>query len=124
MEFTEKLNAGVSSLASTIKTGIDTCAAEGKILEQQKKIKQLTKEIGNLVVVKLDEGEEMSPEIMERYKAIVEIRDVIDELEKGKSNAGAPAAVCPKCGGKISDGMKFCGNCGADLTEAAAAVEE
>jgi hypothetical protein len=124
MEFTEKLNAGVASLANTIKTGIDTCAAEGKILEQQKKIKQLTKEIGNLVVVKLDEGEEMSPEIMERYEAIVEIRDAIDALEKGKSNAGAPADVCPKCGGKISEGMKFCGNCGADLTGVTASVEE
>jgi hypothetical protein len=118
MEFTDKLNEGVATLTNTVKSGVDTCLLEGKILDRKKKIRQLTKEIGNLAIVKLDEGEEMSPEIMERYSAIVEMRKEIADLEKGKDSANP---ICPKCGAKILEGMKYCGNCGASLE---AVVEE
>jgi ribosomal protein L40E len=114
MSFTGKLNEGVATIASTVKTGVDHCMLEGKILEQQKKIKQLTREIGNLTIFRLDEGEEMSPEIMERYSAIQEARNEIAELEKGKDG---DVSLCPKCGAKISAGMKYCGKCGAELSE-------
>lgn len=44
------------------KKGIfNKCRIDGKIAEQQKKIKVLTKEIGNLTVVRLEAGDEMCP---------------------------------------------------------------
>jgi hypothetical protein len=122
MNITEKLNEGVATLTSTVKSGVDTCVLEGKILDRQNKIKKLTKEIGNLAIFRLDAGEQMGSEIMERYSTISELRKEIEALENTK---GAPSAVCPKCGEKVSAGMSFCGKCGAELnTDDAAETEE
>lgn len=72
MDFTGRLNAGMTIFAQGMKNGADNCKLDGKIAEQQRKIKVLIKEIGNLAVVRLEAGDEMSPEIMERYSAIQE----------------------------------------------------
>lgn len=37
-------------------------------------------------------------------------------MQQGGQPAPAATAVCPKCGGAVAAGAKFCGNCGADLT--------
>jgi ribosomal protein L37AE/L43A len=118
MQFTDRLNEGVATVASTVKSGVDTCLQEGKILDKKKKIRKLTKEIGKLTVLRLDDGEGMAPEIMERYSAILEARREIEEIESGNDSS---VVVCPKCGAKVADGMSFCGNCGAEI---AADVEE
>jgi hypothetical protein len=124
MEFTDKFNEGVATVANTVKTGVDTCLLEGKILDRKKRIKKLTREIGNLAVINLDCGVEMSPEIMERYAAIKDIRAEIEEIESGKTSSND--VVCSNCGEKVADGMKFCGNCGSEVgaeSEAAAEAE-
>ena len=77
MKLTGKLNAGMVNFAKNMKTGVDNYKVDGKIAEQESRIKALRKEIANLVMVRLDAGDEMSPEIMERYAAIVEAREVI-----------------------------------------------
>ena len=85
MSFTESFNAKMADAAKLMKKGVDTCKVESKVAEQQLKIKTLTKEIGNLAVIKLDNDEELKcPEIIERYDAIVEARAKIDELKAGK----------------------------------------
>jgi hypothetical protein len=116
MEFTDKLNEGMATIAGTFRSGVGNARTEGKILEQKKRIKNLTREIGKLAVVKLDEGEEMTPAIMERYAAIIEARSEIEVLEKGRELTSEP--VCPNCGEKITEGMRYCGNCNADLSAA------
>lgn len=115
MSFTGVVNAGMAKVAKKMKCGVDNCKVEGKIAEQQKKIKVLTKEIGNLVLVRLEAGDEMCPEIMERYSAIKEAKELISTLENDKKRA---TAICPKCGAKTSIDMKFCGVCGANMKEA------
>ena len=95
MNFTGKLNAGMSNFAQSMRNGADNCKLDGKIAEQQKKIKILTKEIGNLVLVRLEAGDEMCPEIMERYEAIKEAGKEIEMLEK---NRKITKVVCPSCG--------------------------
>lgn len=112
MSFTGKFNAGMSSFARGMKNGADNCKLDGKIAEQEKKIKVLTKEIGNLAILRLEAGDQMCPEIMERYLAIQEAKEVIAVLEKDKK---ATMAVCPSCGAKTSLGMKYCGNCGTEM---------
>lgn len=114
MNFTGKLNAGMASLAQNMKNGADNCKLDGEIAQQQRKIRQLIKEIGNLAVVRLEAGDEMSPEIMERYAAIKEIKEKISELETERK---VSIAVCPRCGAKTSIGMNYCGKCGANMSE-------
>jgi hypothetical protein len=115
MSITGKMNAGMAAFARSMKTGTANCRLDGKIAEQEKKIKILTKEIGNLALVRLEEGDTMSPEIMERYSAIQKARKEIADLEKEKSVSDAK---CPSCGAKTSADMKYCGKCGAAMSEA------
>ena len=91
-----------------------------KIAEQQKLIKSLKREIADLTMVRLEAGEEMSPEIMERYTAIVEARETIAVLEQGRK---VTRVVCPCCGTKTSAEMNYCGKCGTRLA-AEEVVEE
>ena len=115
MSITGKLNAGMANLAKNMKNGVDNYKVDGKIAEQENKIKALEKEIGNLVLIRLEAGDEMSPEIMERYAAIKEAREVIAVLENEKVQT---AVVCPICGAKTSLDMNYCGKCGANVKEA------
>lgn len=115
MNLTGKMNAEMANFAQSMKNGADNCRLDGKIVEQQKKIKELIKEIGNLAMVRLEAGDEMSPEIMERYSAIKEAKERISELEKERK---VSSTVCPSCGAKTSVAMKYCGKCGANMTEA------
>ena len=112
MTFTGKVNAKMAKFTQNMKDGADNCKLDGKIAEQEDKINVLTKEIGNLTVIKLEAGEEMSPEIMERYLAIKEAKEMISTMEKEKKKT---VVVCPHCGAKTSVGMNYCGTCGIML---------
>lgn len=115
MDFTGTVNAGMVKFAKSMKNGVDNCKVDGKIAEQQKRIKVLTREIGNLALVRLEAGDEMCPEIMERYSAIKEAKEMITTLEKEKKRT---TIVCQECGAKTSVDMKYCGVCGSCLKEA------
>ncbi|MBP3887179.1 MAG: hypothetical protein J6F30_05955 [Cellulosilyticum sp.] len=115
MDVTRTINAGMAKAARCMRNGVDNCKTDGKIAEQQKKIKALTREIGNLALVRLEAGDEMSPEIMERYAAIKEAKEAIATLESGKKKA---TVICQECGAKTSIDMKYCGACGTCLQEA------
>ena len=114
MNFTGSVNAGMAKVAKSMKNGVDNYKVDGKIAEQQKKIKVLTKEIGNLALVRLEAGDEMCPEIMERYSAIKEAKEIISALESEKK---VTTALCPKCGAKTSIDMNYCGVCGANISQ-------
>lgn len=109
------LSAGMASMKKGMQSGVDSCKLEGKIAEQQKLIKKLTKEIGNLTIVRLEAGDEMCSEIMERFQAIKEAKAEIEALEKGRKIV---KIVCPSCGAKTSAKMNYCGKCGAELRAA------
>lgn len=121
MSFTGKFNAGMSSIAKTMKNSADNYKLEGKIAEQKKIIKVLTKEITNLVMVRLEAGDEMYPEIMERYAAIQEAEEAIELLKKERK---ITKTTCPMCGVKTSVDMNYCGKCGASLKAEEADEEE
>ena len=114
MNITGTINAGMTKMARGMRNGVDNCKTDGKITEQQKKIKILTAEIGNLALVRLEAGDEMSPEIMERYEAIKEAREAIETLQSEKKKS---TVICQECGAKTSVDMKYCGVCGACLSE-------
>lgn len=113
MSIAGTINAGVSKAAKCVKDGMDNCKIDGQIAEWQKRIKTLTKEIGNLAIIRLEAGDQMSPEIMERYEAIKEARAMIEELDSSKVKD--EGTYCPACGMKAPEGMKFCGACGTSL---------
>lgn len=114
MNFTGTASAGMAKIAKSMRDGVDNCKVDGKVAEQQKRIEVLTKEIGNLTVIRLEAGEQMSPEIMERYVALKEAKETITALEKEKKRT---MIVCPACGCKTTAGMKYCGVCGTELKE-------
>lgn len=115
MSFTGELNAGMSNIAKSVRNSADNFKLDGKIAEQQKKIRILTKEIGSLALVRLEAGDEMCPEIMERYLAICEAKEVIAALEKERKTT---KVICPNCGAKTSVDMNYCGKCGTSMKEA------
>ena len=104
----------MTSVANTMKNGVDNYKIDGQIAKQERVIKQMTKEIGTLTLVNLDAGEEMSPEIMERYSVIKEARAEIEALQDNKN---VDTQVCPKCNKKTSMDMKYCGHCGTKFEE-------
>lgn len=112
MSFMGKANAGMAKFSKSMKDGMDNCRTDGKIAEQQKIIKELTKEIGNLTLLQLESGVEMSPEIMERYLAVKDAKEKIVQLENDKK---VTSVLCQECGAKTKTGMKYCGKCGAQL---------
>lgn len=112
MDVTGTINAGMTKAARYMRNSVDNCKTDGKIAEQQKKIKALTREIGNLALIRLDAGDEMSPEIMERYEAIKAAKEEIIALESGKKKS---TVICQECGAKTSVDMKYCGACGVCL---------
>lgn len=112
MSLTGRFYADMAGMADFIKGGADDCILDGRIAEQQRQIRKLTEEIGNLAVLKLEEGAEMAPEIMERYEVIKEAKQKIEEMKSEKKSA---FQECPECGAKVSMNMKYCGQCGAEL---------
>lgn len=114
MDITGTVNAGMVKFVKSIKNSADNCKVDGKIAEQQRKIKVLTREIGNLALVRLEAGDEMCPEIMERFSAIKEAKEMITALEREKKRT---TIVCQECGAKTSVDMKYCGLCGSSLKE-------
>ena len=114
MDVTGTINAGMSKMTRSMKNSVNNCRIDGKIAEKQKMIKTLTREIGNLAVVRLEVGDEMCPEIMERYEAIKSAQEEIATLQSEKKKS---TVVCKECGAKTSIEMKFCGVCGTQLQE-------
>ena len=112
MSFIGKINAGVSSMAKGMKNGADNCKLEGKVAEQEKIIKDMTKEIGTLVLIQLEAGEQMSPGIMERFFMIQNAKAEIELIKKDRK---ITKIVCPHCGEKTSVDMMYCGHCGCHL---------
>lgn len=112
MNITSRINAEMANLSNSVKIGADNYKLDCRIAQQQKRIKEMIHEIGTLALIKLDDGEEMCPEIMERYQAIEEARNAIAELKSGKKST---KAVCPECGMKTSTDMNYCGRCGEKL---------
>lgn len=114
MNLKGQISAGMAKISKTVKNGADNWELDGKIAEQKNKIKGLKKEILNLVMVRLDAGDEMYPEIMERYAAILKAKEAIEALEKERKTT---KTVCPNCGAKTSVEMNYCGQCGVNINE-------
>lgn len=106
------MNAGMRSIRTGFKNSMDHSKIEGQIVEEEKKIKVLKREIADLVLVKLDACEEFAPEIMERYEGIVAARESIKTL---KSSKQVRYVVCEECGAKTLKNMQYCGKCGTKL---------
>ena len=114
MDVTGTINAGILKMTRSMKNSADNCKIDGKIAEKQKTIKTLTKEIGNLTLVRLEAGDEMCPEIMERYEAIKSAKEEISILQSEKKKS---TVICPECGAKTAIEMNYCGVCGSCLQE-------
>ena len=127
MDFMKKLNLEANKLTQKVKDKANNVSVDAKVFEQERKIKELVVEIGNLTVKSMDDGAaNFNEAIKEKYDAILEIRKVIEELKSQKVETEVEAPViCPSCGKVVADGMKFCGNCGAKVeVEVEATAEE
>jgi len=99
-------------ITNAVKKGTDSCKQTVSTAEQEHLIRKMTTEIGNLVMVELDEGKTYGPAIMERYQTILSARKIIEE---SKQEQAPTKKICPTCGKANSLEMKYCGFCGADM---------
>lgn len=99
-------------VADVVKKGADSVQTTVGIAEQERIIRKMSAEIGNLVLVELDNGRDFGPAIMERYNVILEARKVI---ESSKGEKEPSRKVCPVCGKANALDMKYCGYCAADM---------
>ena len=113
MNLMDSFNAGVNSAMKACKNGTENYKIKIAIAEQEKIIEKMVEEIGNLVIIALDNGTELSPAIMERYQVIKEARAVIAENKVEKPEV--IKKICPVCGRKSTSEMAYCGQCGAKL---------
>jgi hypothetical protein len=109
MKLIGEINAGIESAAQSMKDSFKNSKLDGKIVAEERRVKTLTAEIGNLTVHKLDSGEQMTPDIMERYVKITAARQ---EIRTAAAKKYSGKAVCPKCCAKIEAEMLYCGICG------------
>jgi len=113
MSLMDSLNAGVNSAVKAYKNGAENYKIKAAVAEQERIIEKMTEEIGNLIVVDLDNGAELSPAVMERYEAIKAAREIISEIKVEKPEV--VKKVCPSCGRKTTSDMVYCGKCGTML---------
>lgn len=113
MNLMDSLNVGVNSAMKACKNGTDNYKSKVAIAEQERIIEKMTEEIGNLVLIDLDNGASLSPAVMERYAAIITARNIISEIKIEKPEI--IKKVCPGCGKKSTGEMEYCGYCGTKL---------
>ena len=65
-----KCCAMTASAMNGMKRSASNCRKDGNIVDQQKRINDLTMEIGRLTVRKLDEGQTAEEPVLERYRRI------------------------------------------------------
>lgn len=99
-------------VADAVKKGADSVQTTVGNAEQERIIRKMSAEIGNLVLVELDNGRDFGPAIMERYEAILAARKII-EANKGEKKPSVK--ICPACGKANALDMKYCGYCAADM---------
>ena len=109
-----KCGAEMASATNSMKRSVANTKQDGKIVDAEKTISTMTREIGNLTVIMLDGDRTVGPDIKERYEAIVQAREVIREAEGRKDYR---KTVCPVCGKKTTAGMHYCGWCGSLIQE-------
>lgn len=113
MNLMDSLNSGVNSAMKACKSGTENIKIKAAISEQERIIEKMTEEIGNLVIIDLDNGTQLSPAVMERYEAIKAAREIINEIKIDKPEV--IKRVCPSCGKKSTGDMMYCGHCGSKL---------
>lgn len=102
--------ASMASASSSMRRTAANTRLDGKIVDAEKTISSMTREIGNLTVIMLDGNKTVGPDIKERYEAIVAARKLIAETEGQKEYK---KVICPHCGKKTTAGMHYCGWCGS-----------
>ena len=107
-----KCGAGIASAWNGMKRTAGNTKQDGKIADAESEIARMTREIGNLTVLKLDEGLDLGEEVQERYDAIRAAREMIAAAEADKKHT---RVTCPHCGHRTSAKMRFCGVCGKKL---------
>ena len=130
MAWKEKLSNLATTVGGRANNAIENGKLGLKINGEERKIADYTLHIGELIVERLDAGDESyGDEIAALYASILASRDVIaaaradievnkqaSEVLKQAYAAEATAdAVCPSCGGSVGPDANFCPQCGAKI---------
>lgn len=111
-KFVGKCGAGIASAWNSMKRTAGNTKQDGRIADAENEITRLKTEIGNLTVIKLDEGLQLGEDVQERYDAICAARKTIAAAKASKKHI---RITCPHCGHRTSAKMRFCGVCGKAL---------
>lgn len=108
----DKLTEASSTTMQKAKDISETTRLNKVISDSQKQIQGLYSEIGYTVYCTYRENP--IPEVAESFRQIDELLRGIEECQSQikELNTGS---ICPSCGAKIKQGMKFCSICGSEL---------
>ena len=120
-----KANSLAAGAANKANAAIENGRLNLKISGEEKKIDTYTLNIGQLMLDKLDAGEQFDDEVMALYASIQASRQVIAAARADiEANRQAEAAAeaeagdgpfCPNCGKPVAPEDRFCAQCGARL---------
>lgn len=133
----EKVDQGISLVASKSKETIETAKLHSRIRSLRHWREEKIKDMGNLVFNMLQEGRLDEQRLKEAYSHVVKIDDEIKNMEKEierikleteqtirATPTPAKAFVYCTCGTGLTETSKFCGDCGANVVEIIARAKE
>ena len=117
----KKIGDAAEAASDKAKELAEITKLNSSISSEQKKIEALYAEIGKIIF----ESEKGNPEsaVAGQCDAIIAGQNTIEELTEkvnsikggGQASAGTGKKFCGNCGAEISETMKFCGSCGSPV---------
>lgn len=127
MALRDKLNNLAATATNKANSAIENGKLTLRISNEERKISELTHNMGELLLDELDAGETFNDEIMALYSSIASAREVI-ACAKAEMDANRQteevidvdvvvSSACETCGSELLGDAKFCATCGTKVAQ-------
>lgn len=116
MVFWDKINNIAATASEKASGAIEVGKLNLKLATEEKKIEELTFQIGSTLLLSLDAGQEFEETIMALYEELKTSRAAVASLRAEIANLTG-SVICSSCQEKNPVDSKFCRECGRSLQE-------
>ncbi len=127
MALRDKLNSLAATATNKANSAIENGRLALRISNEERKISELTQNMGELLLDALDAGETFNDEIMALYSSIASARDSIAcakaEMDANRQSEEVidttviVSSACEVCGTELIENANFCPKCGTKAEE-------